>query len=73
VPTKKVVGTSRITPDVGREGRSGRLRYSEGRNGCTVTKEEHALLKRFNDEYGWERYRKAGLTVIDTQTGKRVI
>ena len=41
--------------------------------GCTVTKEEHALLKRFDNEYGWERYRKAGLTVIDTQTGKRVV
>jgi hypothetical protein len=41
--------------------------------GCTVTNEEHRLLKRFDGEYGWERYRKAGLTVIDTQTGERSV
>jgi hypothetical protein len=41
--------------------------------GCTVTKEEHFLLMRFDDEYGWERYRKAGLVVIDPQTGERLI
>jgi hypothetical protein len=39
---------------------------------CTVTVEEHDHLSRFDDEYGWERYRKAKIAVIDTQTGKRV-
>ncbi len=38
--------------------------------GCTVTKEEHEVLKGFDAEYGWDRYRKAGLTVIDTLTGE---
>ena len=41
--------------------------------GCTVTIEEHALLSKFDDEYGWARYRKAGITVFDTQTGERLI
>jgi len=41
--------------------------------GCTVTKEEHDRLSKFDEEYGWERYRKAGITVIDTRTGERVI
>src|SRR5712672_2478450 len=38
--------------------------------GCTVTVEEHARLSKFDDEYGWGRYRKARITVIDTQTGE---
>ena len=41
--------------------------------GCTVTIEEHTLLSKFDEEYGWARYRKAGIVVIDTQTGERVI
>jgi hypothetical protein len=41
--------------------------------GCTVTSEEHALLSKFDDEYGWARNRKAGTTVIDTQTSERLI
>lgn len=41
--------------------------------GCTVTVEEHTRLSKFEKEYGWERYRKAGIVVIDTQTGERVI
>jgi hypothetical protein len=40
--------------------------------GCTVTVDEHARLHAFDREYGWERYRKAGITVIDTQTWERV-
>ncbi|MGA1988899.1 MAG: hypothetical protein ABSG72_21705 [Candidatus Sulfotelmatobacter sp.] len=40
---------------------------------CTVTVEEHARLSQFDDEYGWERYRKAEITVIDTQTGKPLL
>jgi hypothetical protein len=41
--------------------------------GCTVTIEEHTRLSKFDEEYGWAPYRKAGITVIDTQTGERVI
>ena len=41
--------------------------------GCTVTTEEHVKLSKFDTEYdGWERYRKAGVIVIDTQTRKRL-
>lgn len=35
--------------------------------GCTVTTEEAALLAQFDSDYGWERYRKAGITVLDTK------
>ena len=42
--------------------------------GCTVTKKEHARLSKFDKECdGWDRYKKAGVRVIDTQTSKRVI
>jgi hypothetical protein len=41
--------------------------------GCTVTIEEHARLAPFDKEYGWERYRKAGIEVINAETGERVI
>jgi hypothetical protein len=41
--------------------------------GCTVTIEEHTRLSKFNEEYGWQRYRKAGIMATDTQTGERVI
>jgi hypothetical protein len=34
--------------------------------GCTVTYDEHMHLNGFDDSYGWYRYRKAGITVIDT-------
>jgi hypothetical protein len=34
--------------------------------GCTVTLDEHSRLHCFDDEYGWERYRKAGIVVLDT-------
>jgi hypothetical protein len=40
---------------------------------CTVTTEEHTRLSEFDEEYGWERYRKAGIVVIDRQTRERVI
>lgn len=36
--------------------------------GCTVTKEEHDHLTKFDKEYdGWVRYQKAGIVVIDTK------
>jgi hypothetical protein len=41
--------------------------------GCIVTKDEHDRLERFAGEYGWERYRKAGLEVQDMITHKRLI
>lgn len=41
--------------------------------GCTVTIDEHARLAEWDDEYGWDRYRKAGLVVIDTASGERWI
>jgi hypothetical protein len=34
--------------------------------GCTVTSVEHDRLHKFDEEYGWERYRKAGIVVMDT-------
>jgi hypothetical protein len=35
--------------------------------GCTVTKDEHLHLSKFDDEHsGWDRYRKAGILVVDT-------
>ena len=33
--------------------------------GCTVTVEEHTRLSKFDEEYGWERNRKAGIMVIN--------
>ena len=41
--------------------------------GCTVTEDEHALLLEFDGLYGWERYRQAGIVVMNTETGERVI
>ena len=41
--------------------------------GCTVTIEEHSRLVPFDHEYGWNRYRKAGIVVVDTESGERVI
>jgi hypothetical protein len=40
--------------------------------GCTVTIEEHTRLSKFDKEYGWKRYRKAGIVVYDTLTRKRM-
>jgi hypothetical protein len=41
--------------------------------GCAVTREEHQRLteigKQFPNVEGWERYKRAGVTVIDTLTG----
>jgi hypothetical protein len=34
--------------------------------GCTVTVEEHRRLSKFDKDYGWDRYRKAGIKVKDT-------
>jgi hypothetical protein len=34
--------------------------------GCTVTREEADRLLQFDSDYGWERYRKAGIEVLDT-------
>jgi hypothetical protein len=42
-------------------------RAAQGAVGCTVTTEEAVLLAQFDSDYGWERYRKAGITVLDTK------
>ncbi|HWG21741.1 MAG TPA: hypothetical protein VG225_14515 [Terracidiphilus sp.] len=42
--------------------------------GCTVTVDEHRLLSTFDEKYdGWERYRKAKLRVINTETGEQQV
>jgi hypothetical protein len=42
--------------------------------GCVVTEDEAALLNELSRRrpglQGWERYREAGITVIDTETGQ---
>lgn len=39
--------------------------------GCTVTIDEHLRLSQFDDEHaGWDRYRKARVSVKDTETAK---
>src|ERR1700733_11955665 len=37
-------------------------------HGCLVTRQEHALLENYKHLYGWERYSRAGITVIDMRT-----
>jgi hypothetical protein len=36
---------------------------------CTITKEEHNLPEKYKDSYGWQRYRSAGIIVIDAKYG----
>lgn len=38
--------------------------------GCTVTIEEHILLHKYEDKDGWERYKAAGIAVIDACDGR---
>lgn len=33
--------------------------------GCTITRPEAGRLSRFEEDYGWERYRKAGIEIMD--------
>lgn len=41
---------------------------------CIVTKEEHDKLTPFDRTHkGWDRYRAAGIEVIDTSTGDRFV
>lgn len=44
--------------------------------GCTVTRKEHEALTKLDKAVpgaeGWDRYRRAGIVVIDTMTGKPV-
>jgi hypothetical protein len=37
--------------------------------GCTVTEDEDDRLRAHKDTDGWDRYKKAGITVVDTKTG----
>lgn len=45
--------------------------------GCVVTKEEHKLLNKIDKKYkninGWERYKKAGIKVLDMKTNQPLI
>jgi hypothetical protein len=41
--------------------------------GCTVTKAEHELLGQFDSLLGWERYRAANISVLDTTTGSKLV
>jgi hypothetical protein len=34
--------------------------------GCLVTVDEHERLRPFDREYGWDRYRRADIAVMDT-------
>ena len=42
--------------------------------GCTVTRKEHEALTKLDESepgvVGWDRYRRAGIVVIDTATGE---
>ena len=38
--------------------------------GCIVTKAEHDNLRQFKNFDGWERYRQAGIVIIDMETGR---
>jgi hypothetical protein len=38
--------------------------------GCIVTKAEHDKLRQFANFDGWERYRQAGIVIIDMETGR---
>jgi len=43
-------------------------------HGCIVTKAEHDLLTPFDlTRDGWDRYRAAGIAVVDTDAGMRFI
>lgn len=37
---------------------------------CTITKEEHVALNKYKHLDGWERYRRATITVVDATTGE---
>jgi hypothetical protein len=40
--------------------------------GCVVTRDEHTRLSQYDHEVGWQRYRSAGIGVVDRETGERV-
>jgi hypothetical protein len=39
---------------------------------CVVTKEEHSRLHAVEEAYGWERYAKADISVIDLLSGEAI-
>jgi hypothetical protein len=42
--------------------------------GCTITKEEHGDLDKIDREFaidGWDRYARAGIVVLDMETGQQ--
>lgn len=40
--------------------------------GCLVTKQEHNKLSKIKTEYGWDRYKEAGIKVFDRKNQKFV-
>lgn len=40
--------------------------------GCVVTPDEHTRLRQYDHEVGWQRYRGAGIGVVNCETGERV-
>ncbi len=40
--------------------------------GCLVTRQEHALLENYKHLYGWERYSRAGIVVVDMRAQKEL-
>ena len=41
-------------------------------DGCLVTREEHIRLHAVEEAYGWERYAKADISVIDLLSGDAI-
>ena len=50
-------------------GQEGAKEILEKAVACTITKEEHLSLNAYEHVDGWERYRRAGIVVIDGTTG----
>lgn len=42
----------------------------KGAVACTISKQEHDRLKQFGHLDGWDRYRAAGIVIVDTETGE---
>jgi hypothetical protein len=45
-------------------------RILERATACTITMDEHRRLNTYAHLDGWERYRAAGIVVIDSKTGE---
>ena len=63
IPRKQLVAAIMLNPERARD-------IAHTAIGCVVTKQEHDYLTRITREQpdlaGWDRYKAAGITVIDT-------